>query len=248
MTPSRSSMRRLYVLPASVLVAILVVVPLSAVVAGCPESDRPRRSSGSTTSSPATAVRSARGPSSARGATRGRCPRWPMSCAPPESASGSTWPAGSVAPAAALVPLTDFGSYDLRRGSYERLPRPCRAAPPLRLVAARGERVRLGGARYQCANLERGSRRAWRYHVGRRRWEEIPPMPTARTAMGAAVVGDRIYAVGGMHRGRGVDAVEAYDLDTGRWSAARRCPGARPPRRHRAPGADVRVRRKVPRA
>ena len=39
--------------------------------------------------------------------------------------------------------------------------------------------------------------RAFRYVVAQRTWEELPPMAEARGGQGVAVVGDRIYVVGG---------------------------------------------------
>jgi hypothetical protein len=45
------------------------------------------------------------------------------------------------------------------------------------------------------------------YDVGTGEWSVAAPMPTSRHGQGAAVVGDRLYAVGGCHE-------KLFDLDT----------------------------------
>jgi N-acetylneuraminic acid mutarotase len=62
-------------------------------------------------------------------------------------------------------------------------------------------------------------------------WQTLPPMPTGRQHLGAAAAGGLVYAVGGRESlGAGednVDAVEAYDPQTGSWSALAALPLAR---------------------
>jgi len=57
-------------------------------------------------------------------------------------------------------------------------------------------------------------------------WQTLPPMPTARAGLGAAIVGNTLYAIGGrvgwaggvLKMGQVVNTVEAYDINTGRWT------------------------------
>ncbi len=62
-----------------------------------------------------------------------------------------------------------------------------------------------------------------RYDALTNSWTRLPSMPTARAGLGLAVVGNKIYAIGGrdcslyVACGKALDANEAYDLKTGRW-------------------------------
>ena len=57
-------------------------------------------------------------------------------------------------------------------------------------------------------------------------WETMASMPTARTALGAAVVNNMLYAIGGRN-GAAVNTVEAYDPSTDTWTSAAAAPTAR---------------------
>ena len=57
-----------------------------------------------------------------------------------------------------------------------------------------------------------------RYTPGEDRWTNVSPMLKRRSALGAAVVGDYIFAVGGMECGTPLSSVERYDPTTDRWS------------------------------
>jgi hypothetical protein len=59
--------------------------------------------------------------------------------------------------------------------------------------------------------------RAWRLRLSARRWEPIAPMPTGRGAAGVAVVGGRIYVMGGQSGRSTLGVVESFDTRTGRW-------------------------------
>jgi non-specific serine/threonine protein kinase len=50
------------------------------------------------------------------------------------------------------------------------------------------------------------------------RWEQLPPMPTARGGLAAAVAGGLLVAAGGEESTGVFPTVEAYDLATGAWS------------------------------
>ena len=69
------------------------------------------------------------------------------------------------------------------------------------------------------------------------KWAELPPIPTPRAGAAAAVVGRRIFVVGGTTARHdasslaGVSTVEAFDIDTNRWL---RLPDMPTPRHHHA--------------
>ena len=50
-------------------------------------------------------------------------------------------------------------------------------------------------------------------------WSAAAPMPTARYGLAAAIVGNTLFALGGMGPFP-LDVVEAYDIEGGSWSAA----------------------------
>jgi N-acetylneuraminic acid mutarotase len=66
--------------------------------------------------------------------------------------------------------------------------------------------------------------RFWRYDIDGDRWSELPPMKYPRGGLGAAVIGDKLYTVGGgpneFFEGavEGDGTLEIYDFDTGEWS------------------------------
>ena len=58
-------------------------------------------------------------------------------------------------------------------------------------------------------------------------WETAAPMKKARSEIGAAEVGGKIYVVGGLDGfGRTLDTVEVYDIEKDSWSEAARLPQA----------------------
>ena len=60
-------------------------------------------------------------------------------------------------------------------------------------------------------------------------WAEVAPMPTGRASPAAAVVGGRLYAIGGFGGGNDLSTVEAFDPQTDAWAAlARPDGGVRP--------------------
>ena len=74
---------------------------------------------------------------------------------------------------------------------------------------------RLGN---QLEYLSTASDAAWRYDIEQRRWRELAPMPTARGALGTAIVGDTLYAVGGRDVPTRWPRSRRYDLKRGTWS------------------------------
>lgn len=58
-------------------------------------------------------------------------------------------------------------------------------------------------------------------------WVEAAPMPTERTNVGGAVIGRKIYVVGGLDGfGRALDTVEVFDVVKNTWSTALSLPDA----------------------
>ena len=61
-------------------------------------------------------------------------------------------------------------------------------------------------------------------------WEKsgiFSPVPTPRTNHGVAVIGHRIFCIGGVYKGRSMSVVEVLDVDSGIWSTLPPMPTAR---------------------
>lgn len=111
-----------------------------------------------------------------------------------------------------------FRRYDFKTGKFTTLPDLPRRLNHVGIAAHDGAVYVIGGLGDQLEYLSEASQALWRYDIAKEEWSELPSMPTARGALGAAFVGDTLYAVGGRN---GVDSfatVEAYDLSRGRWS------------------------------
>jgi N-acetylneuraminic acid mutarotase len=120
----------------------------------------------------------------------------------------------------------DFERFDLRERRYSALPPLPEALNHVGLGAYRGDVYLVGGAGNRLAPFY-ATRSMWRYRPTDRRWQEVAPMPTRRAALGVAVVGDRLFAIGGAQGTDDRTANEAYDFRTGRWSSRRPMPTAR---------------------
>lgn len=108
--------------------------------------------------------------------------------------------------------------FDPARNEYARLPdTPTRVDHPL--LAADGDDVYLVGGFVDGV----ATAAAWRYSSTERRWTALAPMPTARGALGGAVIGDELYAAGGSPPTDRAGSTKPYgtleilDLRTGRW-------------------------------
>ena len=72
-----------------------------------------------------------------------------------------------------------------------------------------------------------------RYTPASNTWTQLAPMPTGRTGLAAAVVGDSIYAIGGRSAPDGpctggpMDTVQRYDITTNTWTTVAPLPTAR---------------------
>ena len=114
-----------------------------------------------------------------------------------------------------------FESFDPRTGRYERLPDMPLALDHLGLVTVGGDIYVVGGGNATADGFE-ATGRAFRYSIDRRRWTELPAMKSPRAAHGVAVIGSRIYVIGGrpvreFGRVRNVATVESFDTRTERW-------------------------------
>jgi N-acetylneuraminic acid mutarotase len=98
------------------------------------------------------------------------------------------------------------------------------------VIGYNGRLYSLGG---QTASADTG--RTFELDPGTNMWRELATMPTARGAGAAAVVGSRIYVVGG--RPPAGNAFEAYDVGTNMWAALPDLPAAFPERNHLIAGA-----------
>lgn len=116
--------------------------------------------------------------------------------------------------------------FDPATGRYVQLPPLPRPLNHIGFVEHQGDLFVVGGH----GNLLFGAEPQaglFRYDVGERRWESLPPMPTARGAVAVGVVGDRLYVAGGMRSGRPVRTVEAYDFRRRSWSTVADLPVSR---------------------
>jgi len=112
--------------------------------------------------------------------------------------------------------LRKFTRFDPRTGEYDELEELPEPLNHIGMVAYDGDIYIVGGH----GNLLNGvapKRDFYRYSPDSRRWSRLPPMPTARGAVAAAVIGDRLYVVGGMVRGHAVTVAQAYDFGEGTW-------------------------------
>jgi hypothetical protein len=111
--------------------------------------------------------------------------------------------------------VATFESFDSARKNWETLPPLPRARNHV-AVAAVGEAVYAFGGQTDRLRLGDVAADAWRNDIAARRWEPVAAMPTACGGAGTAVVGHRIYVIGGLAGDESVGTVESYDADTGR--------------------------------
>jgi len=87
-------------------------------------------------------------------------------------------------------------------------------------VVIDGRVYTVGGSDFT-AGVVRRSRDFRVYDPQTGRWESLPPMPTAREGVGAAVIDGKIYVIGGDGDDeRSLSLVEVYDLKQRTWSTA----------------------------
>ena len=119
---------------------------------------------------------------------------------------------GFAAPDGATTDSSSATTCAPTAGRASRRSRRPSTTPPRRPIAARVRRRRL----YERAR--RRDRGAWRYDPARDRWTRLADAPTARGALVAGVVGDRLYVAGGARGGKALKTLEIYDFARRRWS------------------------------
>jgi N-acetylneuraminic acid mutarotase len=104
--------------------------------------------------------------------------------------------------------------FDPAAGTYDSLPDAPIPVDHAVTVAYDGDLYLVGGA-----SNGPPTNTMWRYSPARRQWEELAPMRLARYAAGGAVIGDRLYVVGGSaeEASNAYGSMEIYDFETGEW-------------------------------
>jgi non-specific serine/threonine protein kinase len=85
-------------------------------------------------------------------------------------------------------------------------------------AAAWNGRLYVVGGYASASGLDDEQRLLLRYDPETDRWKRLPKPPSKRGALAAAVVGDRLYAVGGVRDGQPLATLEVYDLRKNRWT------------------------------
>ena len=125
--------------------------------------------------------------------------------------------------------LRAFERFDPVTEMYTRLAPLPRALNHVGMAAYKGSIYVVGG---HGNRLFGGDPRGFvfRYSVRRNEWFRLPHMPTPRGALAVDVIGDRLYAAGGMTAGlpgHATARLEIFDLRTRRWSRGPDMPTAR---------------------
>lgn len=147
--------------------------------------------------------------------------------------TGQIYRGGDEAPLESVASLWDF---DASRRRYALIPDAPRSLDHAGAAAYRGELLLTGGHFDQ----SRSTNRMWSYSPEGRRWVEQPPMRQARGALATAVIGKRLYAVGGSlptlddPLRTPFPTLEVYDFATRRWTFG---PDMPTPRHHLAAAA-----------
>jgi hypothetical protein len=116
--------------------------------------------------------------------------------------------------------------YDLRLNRWMRVAPLPQAVNHAAAAGYRGDLYVVGG--YGARDgLAEETDALWRYDPVADRWNRLRDAPTARGALAAGVIGDRLYAVGGAAGGKALDRLEIYDFRTERWSPGPAMPTAR---------------------
>lgn len=123
--------------------------------------------------------------------------------------------------------LRTLYAFDTRTGEWSA---PTKTPEPLNhhwAVAYKGDVYLAGGL----LGGEEPTNRVWRYDPRANRFSELPKMHQPRGATGAAVIGDKLYVVGGGPNAFPAGYVESYatleiyDFETGEWSFGPDMPG-----------------------
>ena len=135
---------------------------------------------------------------------------------------------GFAAPGGATSDVVE--RYDLRSDRWTRVRPIPQAVNHAAAVAYAGALYVIGG--YTAASgLAAETNALWRYAPAADRWTKLRGAPTARGALVAGVIGDRLYVAGGARGGAALATLEIYDFERRRWS---RGPAMRTGREHLA--------------
>ncbi len=135
---------------------------------------------------------------------------------------------GFAAPGGATTDIVE--RYDLRLNRWSRVAPIPQAVNHAAAVAHEGDLYVVGG--YTAASgLVAETNALWRYEPVAGRWTKLRGAPTARGAIAAGVIGDRLYVAGGARGGAALTTLEIYDFKRRRWS---RGPSMRTAREHLA--------------
>lgn len=172
----------------------------------------------------------AEGPDAARRASADRKERW--RAREPSEIARTEVSAAAVGRYVYVIGGFAFGGsptraverYDTRRDRWRRVrPMPV-AVNHAAAVSYRGKLYVLGGYTGTPFSLGLGTGGVadatsafFRYDPRRDRWSRMPPAPTARAAMAAGVLGDKLYVAGGADAFRPLTTLEVFDFERGRW-------------------------------
>ena len=96
------------------------------------------------------------------------------------------------------------------------------------LKSITSERAFIVGGMARDANPRDSVRQiTWTFSQERPRWDNFPPMPTARFSVHLEFYHDTIFAVGGRSGKRPVSAVESLELKTNQWTSWMNIPNPR---------------------
>ena len=136
---------------------------------------------------------------------------------------GHVWVIGGFGAGAEPVPTVE--RYDPATNTWD-------TRPPLPVAVHHAAAVAVGdrlfviggftGGRMSWAPLDS----VWEWRESRGTWEKRTPMPTARGALAAVALGERIHALGGSARDP-LGAHEVYDAAANRWTVVNPMPVAR---------------------
>lgn len=107
--------------------------------------------------------------------------------------------------------------YDISRNRWTRV-RSMPVALNHAAAAAWNGRLYVVGGFGASSGLADEQRLLLRYDPKTNTWKRLAKPPSARGALAAAVVGNRLYAVGGVRGGQPLATLEIYDLRENRWS------------------------------
>ena len=116
--------------------------------------------------------------------------------------------------------------YDLRLDRWARV-RPIPQAVNHAAAAVHDGDLYVIGGYTAASGLAAATNALWRYEPRTDRWSRLPGAPTARGALAAGVIGDRLYVAGGARGGAALATLEIYDFGRRRWSRGPAMPTAR---------------------